>query len=77
MDNDCSHWNETKALPTKCNCNSGIELDYPWQRSVKRKFEGSNLECYHSCDENLISAEKCTWHIAEDVVSEKYSMESI
>ena len=70
MDNDCSHWNETKALPTKCNCNSGTELDYSWKLSVKRKFEGSNLECNHSCDENLISAEKCTWRVAEDVASE-------
>lgn len=70
MATDCSHWNETKALPIECNCNSGTESDYSWQRSVKRKFEGLNLECNHSCDENLISAEEGTWRTAEDVVSE-------
>lgn len=70
MASDCSHWNETKVLPTKYNCNSGTEPDNSWQRSVKRKFEGLNLDCNHSCDENLFSAQARTWRTTEDVVSE-------
>lgn len=70
MATDCSHWNEYKALPTKCICNSGKEADKSWQRSVKRKFEGLSLECNHSCDENLFSAQEGTLHTTEDVGSE-------
>ena len=67
---DCSHWNENKALPTKCICNSGNEADRSWQRSVKRKFEGLSLECNHSFDEKLFPAQEGTLCTTEDVGSE-------
>eukprot|EP01018_Ginkgo_biloba_P014049 Gb_40671 [translate_table: standard] len=67
---DCRCSNEIKVSATNCNCKSGTEANSSWQRSVKRKFEGLNLECSHSSNKNLVSAEEKTGFGAEDIISE-------